>query len=114
MTLKADTRANRARWENSNSTIYKVNSFISNEKQCLDFHVTIEYKLAEIFKPLLFEMEFELVNMDLGKPEFCEKCYVLAPGDSNYVKTEVAFNTGCAKNPCVSDLRIFGEFIGVK
>lgn len=113
ITLKADYYLNRARWKDSNSTIYKTNSTIFNEKQCLEFEVAVEYKLAEIFKPLQFEMDFQLVNNDLSKETFCEKCYILPPGDSSYVKTEVAFNTGCATNPCVSDLKVTADFVGI-
>lgn len=106
----------------------EVNDTATETETCIHMDANIQYNVADIFKPIDFEMSYEVLD---GVPdsegkclskkkknglakirsaifslEFCKKCIAVNPNDPKIVSNKVAFSTGCAGDRCIADLKL--------
>lgn len=109
-----------------NSNLMEVNDTAIQTETCVHMDATIQFNVADIFKPIDLEMSYEVLD---GVPdsegklvkkkrlqqksglhifflEFCKKCIAVNPNDPKMVSNKVAFSTGCAGDRCIADLKL--------
>ncbi len=110
MQLAVDMQHNRASFSNSEHKKVMNNTIkINNHPHCWEYDVFVKSSLAEIFKPIIIEVKFDLVKkIPEEGSEFCEDCVILDPKGSKVVTHKIPFITGCEGETCMSDLMLKG------
>ena len=114
--MSVDMQSNRASFSKSESQKTQNNTLqINNVDHCFEFDVYVKATLAEIFKPIVIELKYDLIDkIPETNSTFCEKCVAIDPNDPKTITNKIAFSTGCAGERCQSDLKVHGELINSK
>ena len=114
--MSVDMQLNRASFSKTDAQKVQNNTLsINNVNHCFEFDVYVKSTLADIFKPIVIELKYDLIDkIPEANATFCEKCVAIDPNDPKTISNKIAFSTGCAGDRCVSDLRVRGEPINFK
>ncbi|XP_017124265.1 integrin alpha-PS3-like [Drosophila elegans] len=99
-----DKELNRARFAQTQSNEMSFKANASLDERCHDIVVQMGY--SPIFDPIDLEMSYELARKVHNSKDFCETCAIVDPFDSKVSSDRITFNTGCAKDECVVDLKL--------
>lgn len=114
--MSVDMQLNRASFSKTDAQKILNNTLdINNVNHCFEFDVYVKSTLSDIFKPIVVEMKYDLIDkIPEANGSFCEKCVAIDPNDPKTVTNKIAFSTGCAGDRCLSDLIVRGEPLNFK
>lgn len=111
VTLKVDHNHGRASWSN-NKQVMIENLTINNQVQCHEYDVAVKFSLADIFKPLDIEMEYDLIEKIPKNSTFCDSCLALDPDGMKSIRSRLIYSTGCKNTICKANLKVQSSLTG--
>ncbi|XP_058066154.1 integrin alpha-PS3-like [Anopheles bellator] len=106
--LTVDSLLGRATIDSNGANVYEDAVTIGEHPVCQEHDVSVKASQNTIFQPVTIEIEFSLHKLSLPPKgdRFCKHCALLDPSASNKVIERISFTTGCAKDVCLSDLKL--------
>lgn len=125
--IRLDPQHGRVKFsDDPTSNTKELNVTAGEAEKCLSFDALVKFSIADIFKPIDLNMNYvaldgipdsegksqEFVHLQLNfifynfYLEFCATCVAINPNDPKVIKNKVVFNTGCASDRCVANLKL--------
>ncbi|XP_043644952.1 integrin alpha-PS4 [Drosophila teissieri] len=104
--LDIDTKSKikRAMFAEEKGSQVRFKAMACQQEKCMQLQVEMEKKAK--FDPIAVEMQYELSKKIPVVGDFCEDCAVVDPAEPKCLTENINFNSGCATNVCVADLKL--------
>ncbi|XP_075168393.1 integrin alpha-PS3-like isoform X2 [Haematobia irritans] len=101
-----DPQVKRVRIASTHSNELQFNATATTQTQCRVLDCNVEFREADIFKPVELELHYHLVHAIPDSEVFCDTCAAVDPAEPKVYTEKIIFSTGCATEICVADLQV--------